>query len=151
MKTQQDVKKLLYDLIETPSRDPVGFKREALLEYADRNTITYLQNVLRRKKMKGKLPPAHAAVIDWNPVRLEEEEVHKHLFNHFQRAWNNLKHINSNDKHVTMLRILDKIETAFWILEDQEAIDFIRTPDEYERSAVMLMTWLSNRYDFVPS
>lgn len=152
MKTQSDVKDYLCDLVDNPIVDPIGFKREALLEYADSKTVTYLRRTrLAKKPKKGKrLLGTNVDVADWIPVGLTEEAVKRNLKLAFDRAWLQLKRQNDRDKGVAMYRILDKIEIALWLLDDQEAIDFIREPDKYEHSAVLLMTWLSNRYEHVP-
>jgi hypothetical protein len=153
MKTQAEIRDYLCELIDHPEVDPIGFKREALMEYANGLTITYLRNFKLTKPKKGKRVKAASAstVYDWEPVPLIEERILSYLRGHLDRVWPQLKRQNDQDKGVAMYRLLDKIEAALWILEDQEAIDFIREPDKYEHSAVLLMTWLSNRFDHVPS
>jgi hypothetical protein len=147
MKTQSDIREYICKLIDEPDIDPVGFKREALMEYANANTISYIRNFKLTKPKKGKRVVSSLQMVrDWEPIFLAESNIKLHLSNIIDRAWNQLKQQNDKAKGVAMYRLLDKIEAALWVLEDNEAIEFIRSPDEYGHSAIRLMTWFSERY-----
>jgi hypothetical protein len=160
MRTQSDIKEYICKLMDVPALDPIGFKREALLEYADVKTVSYLRFYKDKKHKKGKkLSPQNKVVTDWYPNELSEQSVKRYMNLTFKRAWaylNDMKNATSLDRDRTEMRsfmlsrMLDRIEVSLWLLEDQEAINFIRDPDKYDSRAVTLFTWLSNRYNYIP-
>lgn len=147
MKRQLEVRDHLCELFKNPYLDPIGFKREALMEFADKNTICYVKNSYTRKKKKGHRHMAYANIVDWYSIPLDEKNVKRHLFMHLRRMWNMMK-TDLSGQNATVLRLLDKIEVALWILEDDEAIEYIRNPEKYNKSAITLMMWISDRYGF---
>jgi hypothetical protein len=153
MKTQSEIKHYLCELIDNPEFDPIGFKREALLEYADRKTVLFLRRtkVVEKPKKGKRMESSTLDLPNWVPTDLAEDSIKSKLNSYFDRAWCEMKKPNTRKKGKVMYRMLDKIEVALWILEDQEALDFIREPDNYDHSAVSLLTWLSDRYSHVPS
>lgn len=144
MKSQQDIQQYLIHLVTTPDIDPVGFKREAVMEFSDDKTITFVYNRHIRPK-RGKFKKYN---LRWKPVELQREAVLTHLKSNLSRAWDQLRKDNPNKNAGTLLRILDKIEFTLWVLDDQDSIDFIRDPEKYERSVLKLITWISERYDY---
>jgi len=130
MKTQDNILKRLSDFRSRPELDPLKFRQEMLLKFTSFGTLEHLN-----AKM-------YFGSEDWEHLNLTECELTRHLHILLKSTFN---HALAR-RDVSIERGMQMIEVVLWLLDDDDAIEFMNKEDYGVSFGLPIIQYLSKRY-----
>lgn len=130
MKTQEDILKRLRDFRVRPELDPLKFKEDMLLKFASFDTLEDAS----KKLFIGR--------EDWEHIKLTQVEAIRQLHLLLKSAFNHALACKS----ISVERAMQMIEVILWLLEDDDAIEFMKDEDYRLSFGLPIVQYLIKRY-----
>lgn len=139
MKTQSEILEKIAEMIEIPNHDPLGFRREALLEFTTIDSIKVLQD-----RFSDKIPVIPAD-DEWSPLLITEENIIRQI-RLLCLSLNSQPNRNVSKPGILDLRAMHKLEAYSWILDDIEALEMFEQPRTFIGNE--MLRYFSTRHSF---
>jgi len=121
MRTQEDIYERLCMMLEDNRQDPLGFRRESLLEFTTHETLNRIL-----EEYPNKIPEIPDS-DEWIPLELKENIVHSRIRDRINierkrpsRRW--------KGPDILDLRAAHRIEAYVWLLGDDKALEQFERP-----------------------
>lgn len=129
MRTQEEIKNKLKEMITDVTLDPLGFKREALYMFASYENLKSIGNLRISRDM-------------WEPIPLIRDDIVVVLKRLLNVAYNRVIAHNM----ISVSRSFQKIEMYLWVLGDDEAIEYITNDRNFTAYGLPIIQYLMDRY-----
>ena len=120
LRTQEDIFERLCMMLEDNRQDPLGFRRESLLEFTTHETLMRIHT-----KYPEKIPNIPGP-DGWEPLDIEERYIHIRI--HDRINVENKRDKKSDKPDILDLNAAHRIEAYVWLLGDEEALAMFENP-----------------------